>query len=368
MPRGDDDGKYRELESQLEEAGIPCRGWILKSDGRKHTVRWPKYLRRKHTVRWPKQSLMEAWERVRLQRTGAAAMISWHAKVAPAERRDLPVPDYLHWDCCACSLHAASSSRPRKEARRTLRNVHYFWHWATAETEALPPFHLPDNAVEGLASALAIGYRVYFWCYQPLQRVPEGVALVDAGSLFGEQSAERVLRGGTNVANLADYIRAKAMLKYGGIFCDVDTLWFKQFPEGFLGHAIASFEARRDPRHKTLDQAWALVKYLREPNDFLYIATPVQAPRGSPWTTFLVQGLEKQFGGVPPEEGGIDPSFCEEPDVDPMVFLALVPLKKRPERVQSSHTAKGYDILGVARSVFAKGGLFPIAVHRKKRA
>ena len=122
------------------------------------------------------------------------------------------------------------------------------------------------------------------------------------------------------------------MLKYGGIFCDVHTLWFKEFPKGFMGHVIASFEARRHGNHGTWELDWAVIRYLRDASDYLCIATPVQAPRGSP---------------------------C---------FFGACPGEQRPERVQSSHSASGYDILGGAKSVFAKGGLFPIAVHSKARA
>ena len=68
-------------------------------------------------------------------------------------------------------------------------------------------------------------------------------------------------------------------------------------------------------------QASALTKYLRTPCDHLFIATPVRAPRGSPWTMLIVRGLEKQFN----VRGGIDPLEAAYWVIDPLPFLALVP-------------------------------------------
>ena len=159
------------------------------------------------------------------------------------------------------------------------------------------------------------------WTYVPVHRVPDGVVQVDAGALFDRPSAELLLRGGANVANLADYVRALAMLQYGGVFSDVDTLWFRPLPPGFAGHSIASFEAKRDTRSKKWDEEWSLTKYLRTPSDHLFIATPVRAPRGSPWTMLIVLGLEKQFN----LRGGIDPLDVAFGGIDPLPFIALVP-------------------------------------------
>ena len=298
--------RYRDVERDLQMAGVPYRMW-RKGEG---------------MVRFDKDKLVVAWERVRRQSSGARSMQAWYGGIAPEDLLDVPVPASLHRGECACPLCRGEAWPHSKKPRCVgLTNAHYFWHSLTADTEALPQLCLPDNAVEGLTSAVKINYRVCLWTYAPVHRVPAGVVQVDAGALFDRASAELLLKDGANVANLADYVRALAMLQYGGVFSDVDTLWFRPLPPGFAGHSIASFEAKRDSRSKKWEEEWSLTKYLRTPGDHLFIATPVRAPRGSPWTMLIVLGLEKQFN----VRGGIDPLEAAYWVIDPLPFLALVP-------------------------------------------
>ena len=299
------DYRYRNVERDLQEAGVPYRMW-----------------QKDKMVRFDKDKLVLALERVRRQRAGATSIQAWYGGIAPDDLRDVPVPASLHRGECACPACGGEASPTNKKRRGVgVTNAHYFWHSPTADTEALPLVCLPDNAVEGLTSAVKINYCVLLWTYVPVHRVPAGVVQVDAGALFDRPSAEQLLRGGANVANLADYVRALAMVQYGGVFSDVDTLWFRPLPPAFAGHSIASFEAKRDTRSKKWDEEWSLIKYLRTPSDHLFIATPVRAPRGSPWTMLIVLGLEKQFN----LRGGIDPLDVAFGGIDPLPFIALVP-------------------------------------------
>ena len=302
--------RYRDVERDLTKAGVPYRMWTKDKDGVKGMVRFDK------------DKLVLALERVRRQSSGATSMQAWYGSIPPEDLCDVPVPVSFHRRECACKI-CRGEALPHSKKRRGVgpTNAHYFWHCPTVETETLADVFLPDNAVEGLTSAVKINYCVLLWTYVPVHRVPAGVVQVDAGALFDRPSAEQLLRGGANVANLADYVRALAMVQYGGVFSDVDTLWFRPLPPAFAGHSIASFEAKRDTRSKKWDEEWSLIKYLRTPSDHLFIATPVRAPRGSPWTMLIVLGLEKQFN----LRGGIDPLDDAFRGIDPSPFIALVP-------------------------------------------
>ena len=211
--------RYRDVERDLQQAGVPYRMWKKGEDGVKAMVRFDK------------DKLVLAWERVRRQSSGKTSMAAWYGGIAPDDLHNAPVPASFHRGECACSL-CRGEALPHSKKRRSPgpTNAHYFWHCPTADTEALPHICLPDNAVEGLTSAVTINYCVLLWTYVPVHRVPAGVVQVDAGALYDRASAERLLRDGANVANLADYVRALAMLQYGGVFSDVDTLWFRPLP------------------------------------------------------------------------------------------------------------------------------------------
>ena len=156
--------RYRDLVGDLTKAGVPYRMWTKDKDGVKGMVRFDK------------DKLVLALERVRRQSSGATSMQAWYGSIPPEDLCDVPVPVSFHRGECACKIcrgEALPDSKKRRGVGPT--NAHYFWHCPTADTEALPDVFLPDNAVEGLTSAVRINYCVLLWTYVPVHRVPAGV-------------------------------------------------------------------------------------------------------------------------------------------------------------------------------------------------
>ena len=125
--------RYRDVERDLQQAGVPYRMWKKGEDGVKAMVRFDK------------DKLVLAWERVRRQSSGATSMQAWYGGIAPEDLLDVPVPASLHRGECACPLCRGEAWPHSKKPRCVgLTNAHYFWHSPTDDTEALPQLCLPD--------------------------------------------------------------------------------------------------------------------------------------------------------------------------------------------------------------------------------
>ena len=123
------DYRYRNVERDLQEAGVPYRMWTKGKDGVKGMVRFDK------------DKLVLALERVRRQSSGATSMQAWYGGIAPEDLRDVPVPASFHRGECACPL-CRGEALPHSKKRRGVgpTNAHYFWHCPAADTEAPPGY------------------------------------------------------------------------------------------------------------------------------------------------------------------------------------------------------------------------------------
>jgi len=196
------------------------------------------------------------------------------------------------------------------------QTLHSFWHFSGHAPDA--EVFLPDVAYEGLCSAMGAGFTVHLWSYQTFPTLPLGIRCLDAAALLPWDICQDLLARGVDVALIADYIRAKAVFFFGGVFADLDTLWLHVPPVNLFapcfGHWFGSMEAPPGA-------CWAVGKvqkhfrallwdYLRVPGDNLYVCTPFAGPTGSPFLFSVVLGLEKLFGGLTPDQGGMPP--CPE--------------------------------------------------------
>lgn len=180
-----------------------------------------------------------------------------------------------------------------------------FWHSMDEQSPCLP-----DSFAFGLKTAIVNArLRVQLLHYHPLENVPPGVELVNAGSVLDYEVARGVIER-RGVQFLADFIRAKQLMQGGGAlscggwFLDGDAVWLRKAPSltitdpSNLGHFFASLSADKKLRGKTkddFDKFWNL-EYLAKPGDRLYLASPFAFPPGSPVLAEWVQQMEAAFG------------------------------------------------------------------------
>ena len=81
------DYRYRNVERDLQEAGVPYRMW-----------------QKDKMVRFDKDKLVLALERVRRQSSGATSMQAWYGSIPPEDLCDVPVPVSFHRGECACKI------------------------------------------------------------------------------------------------------------------------------------------------------------------------------------------------------------------------------------------------------------------------
>ncbi|HTE41929.1 MAG TPA: glycosyltransferase, partial [Steroidobacteraceae bacterium] len=116
------------------------------------------------------------------------------------------------------SVQAAQAATPANDG---LPIIQMFWHGAAlTRVERL-----------AMASFAAHGHPVHLHAYQPLQRVPEGVRLVDASTILPEQDVFRHAKTGS-LAMFADWFRYRVLLAKGGIWSDTDVVCLRPLVYG----------------------------------------------------------------------------------------------------------------------------------------
>ena len=187
---------------------------------------------------------------------------------------------------CRHSLGLSQISKWAVEARpHHVPVAHAFWHDTANGTPELPTY-----GHDGLRSATRHGLEVVLWSYQCLKGLPE-VHFENADELLPRAFFEACLHRGTPIVHLADHIRCLALSKHGGWFVDVDSLWLQPvlgvLETGVHGHLFASLRMRPDGRRNS--RPYRYIKYLKEPMDFLSIASPFHLPKGSPLLPSLIR-------------------------------------------------------------------------------
>lgn len=182
-----------------------------------------------------------------------------------------------------------------------------FWH---SEDEAML---LPDAAVNGLSTASVIGkLHVHLYTYMPFTNVPPTVTVCDANELMPWNIFKRRLKAVGSIPLLADFMRLLAMEQSpspANWFLDCDTVVVTDLrglgrQKDAFDHVFASLEAHPG-KVGGEEQDWRfwMRKFLVEPRDRWFIATPMKLPRGSPVLKNVLQNLKDHIYSAQPEDG-----------------------------------------------------------------
>ena len=168
------------------------------------------------------------------------------------------------------------------------------WPRAGSQSLARPPVFLPDTAVVGLRSAVAVGgLDVVLFVYQDIANLPEGVCLSPAASLLDSRVAREHLKQGMHVAHLSDVVRMSAIAETSrpAWFVDCDTVWLRHatwavadLPPPAGGHFVGSCARPPSARGMTSEafERRCALHYLATPRDALAIQPPLRLPAWSP--------------------------------------------------------------------------------------
>ena len=192
-----------------------------------------------------------------------------------AEMRKLYDRRRTHMCASGVSLEWAEGRGSVEESRLAVA----FWHGGEL---------LPDVAVDGLRSAARVGkLDVVLATYNNFDNIPAEVSVADAGEFMPRSDYEAALAKGWKVTDLSNYIRCKMIQsrQRDALLLDCDTLFLRpaQVPnKDRLYHMFASMRANKSPFNKPSRKRHFYTEFLREQDDFLYLATPWYLPHNSP--------------------------------------------------------------------------------------
>eukprot|EP00438_Fugacium_kawagutii_P026174 Skav209875 [mRNA] locus=scaffold590:203395:206039:+ [translate_table: standard] len=177
-----------------------------------------------------------------------------------------------------------------------------FWHNVDGEN------YLPQVSVDGLHSAVQVGYKVKLATYQKLRNIPSGVQVIPAEEILSAEKFAELQALGVHITHIAepwwreggngaeapvdakDYVRFLMIRLVGGAwFLDCDVLHLRPGPtptaeQSF--HIFASMRARANSTRQGYEAEWRKwqIQYLREPQDRLYLASPYFVPGHLGWS------------------------------------------------------------------------------------
>ena len=189
------------------------------------------------------------------------------------------------------------SSMVASPPMHTPRKGFLFWHGGGKS-----PRKPPRSFAIGVETAVAnSGLSLTLLSYGGRITLP-GTESADAARFLSFADFSELLTKGVPVQILADYIRLRAVADEGGWFLDGDSVWLRAAPslpicEPSFGHVFHAMRAHPSvPRGSTIARLrfWEL-KYLTQPQDQLWLASPWAFPPHSPVVVEAAHALESDI-------------------------------------------------------------------------
>lgn len=180
-----------------------------------------------------------------------------------------------------------------------------------------------------LASHVRVGHDCRLWVYEPVDKVPPGIAVDDAGTILPRDRifTYRHGPGKGSVAAFANLFRYKLLCRLGGWWCDTDVVCLKRFD--FPGDYV--FASERTPQGVQVNNC------------------VIKAPQDSPVLRYCLEVAERRdpaslhWGDTGPRllteavrRFGLDAAVAPPETFCPVHFFEAAAVLDRPPDLQSS--------------------------------
>jgi hypothetical protein len=184
----------------------------------------------------------------------------------------------------AVATAAAGMERHGSVGLDVLAEGHAFWACSPLGTETTLPGY---GQIGALSCVRLAGMALTVWTYGTVHGIPDGVTVRQASELMPLVEAKALIERGLRIQHLSDIVRFRAIAKSGkgGWFVDVDTIWLRPClrSRSGSGHVFASLRATPDslPYPGACWQRFWKVKYLRQPDEQIWLSVPFFFPQAS---------------------------------------------------------------------------------------